>query len=321
MEHLRKQRYTGRGGGDKYYIDCSHYAKNSDSLEMKTLMRNTRKPNVAILKAVATDETIKKKNRHIVVKISRHMDDKTQEYMAHKEYRIGKALENITGFIKYICLFGCYDDTNDKFEQTEAGDKPIAVKTKICDATDKTEENWKYVLVMPYVQEGSFESNNWTKENILLLKNLIIHTVLSLATAFEKVGFVHQDLHLGNVLFKKTKSREMKYELKNGDIINVPTMGYKIVIMDFEKALLQQKDTYRFWDDLNLFLRNIDGLKNNMNEAVDWNDSSMVMQFTKNMRKNRTPADNVVELIQMIEHSQMETVEIQPELKYDPNVL
>ena len=91
--------------------------------------------------------------------------------------------------------------------------------------------------------------------------------------------------------------------------------------MDFEKAELDKKDTYHFWDDLNFFLRNIDGLKNNMNEAVDWDNSAIVTQFTKNMRKNRTHVNNVIELVQMIEYSQMEIVEIQPQLQYDPNVV
>ena len=321
MEQLIKKRYRGRGGGDKYYIDCSRYAENSNSIEIQTLIKNTRTHNVAILKAIATDETIKKKNRHIVVKISRTKDVKTKEIMAYREYRIGKALENIPGFIKYICLFGCYDDTNGKFEPIEAGEKSVTITTKICNATDHVEENWNYVLVMPYIKEGSLDSYNWTKDNISLLKNLIIHTVLSLATAFEKVCFIHGDLHLGNVLFKKTKLHEIKYELENGNKIVVPTMGYKVVIMDFEKAELDKKDTYHFWDDLNFFLRNIDGLKNNMNEAVDWDNSAIVTQFTKNMRKNRTHVNNVIELVQMIEYSQMEIVEIQPQLQYDPNVV
>jgi len=67
MENLRKKRYTNRGGGDKYYVDCASYEKNPDSLEMKMLIRNTKSANVAILRAVAKDATFAEK--HIVVKI------------------------------------------------------------------------------------------------------------------------------------------------------------------------------------------------------------------------------------------------------------
>ena len=320
MEQLRKQRYTGRGGGDKYYIDCSLYAKNSDSIEIKTLIKNTRTHNVAILKAVAIDETIKKKNCHIVVKISRNSDDKTKEFMAVKEYRIGKALEGITGFIKYICLFGCYDDTNSKFEHIEAGEKPVAVTTKICNANDKIDENWKYVLLMPYIQEGSFESNSWTKDNVELLKNLIIHMVLSLATAFEKVGFVHNDLHWGNILFKETKIKEISYKLNKNKTITVPTMGYKVVIMDFEKSVLDEKNPVLFWDNLQTFCKKVAGLKNENNESVDWENENIIA-IIRNYKKYKMPTENVVEIIKLIEDSIIDFTDIRPSLKYDPNVL
>jgi serine/threonine protein kinase len=320
MEQLRKKRYAGRGGGDKYYIDCSRYAENSDSLEMRTLIKNTKTHNVTILKAVATDETIKKKNRHIVVKISRTKDDKTKEFMAVKEYRIGKAVEKISGFIKYICLFGCYDVTNDKFESLEAGETPVAVTTKICDAVDKREEKWKYVLVMPYIRGGSLENSNWTRENTDMLKNLIIHTVLSLAVAFEKVGFVHNDLHWGNILFTETKMTEVTYKLEKTETISVPTMGYKVVIMDFEKAVLGEKNPVLFWDNLQTFCRKVAGLKNENNESVDWENENIIAVL-RSYKKHKMSVENVVEIVELIENSTVDFVDIRPTIRYNPNVI
>ena len=107
LKHLKKRRISQRGAGTKYYIDCSKYSENADSLQINTLIRNTN--HVAILRAVFTDDTIRKKNKHIVVKIMRSIKG------AEREYYIGQELDNhkLLGFIKYICFFPCYDTTNE----------------------------------------------------------------------------------------------------------------------------------------------------------------------------------------------------------------
>ena len=313
MEKLIKKRYTGRGSGDKYYVDCSQYAENSESLEMKNLLKNTKKPDVAILKALATNETIKKKNRHIVVKISRTKVDASKEYMAIKEYRIGESLKNISGFIQYICLFACFDDTNTKFDSINAGENPIPVETKICSATEKIDENWKYVLVMPYIQEGSLESHNWTSNNVELLKNLMIHTILSLINAFETVGFVHNDLHWGNILFKRTKMKEIQYEFTNNKQMTFQTMGYKVVIMDFEKSYIGENNPVLLWVNLLTFFQKIAGLQNENNEMIIWYNKK-VISMIENMINKKMSVDNnnIVKLIKLINDSNIEFVDIRP---------
>ena len=117
MQRLWKKRYGNRGGGDKYYIDCSRYSENSDSIEIQTLLRYTSDSNVAILDAVAKDETINNKNRHVVVKIG------DSNSITLKEYQIGEMLKNLNGFIRYICLFSCFDDTGDKIKNTNTKPK------------------------------------------------------------------------------------------------------------------------------------------------------------------------------------------------------
>jgi serine/threonine protein kinase len=316
MQQLRKIRYYGRGNSDKYYIDCSHYSENPDSLEIETLIKNTKTPDVAILKAVATDETIKKKNRHIVVKISREKVKNTQEYMVQKEYKIGQLVVPLAGFIKYICIFACYDDTNRAFDTINAGENEIRVTTKICNATEKTHENWKYVLVMPYIQGGSIENHIWTSENIVLLKNLIIHTILSLATAFYKLGFVHGDCHLGNVLFKKTKITEIKYTYDENNIV-VATHGHKVVIMDFEKSIVDVKNPQYFWSDVKTFIGRINCIQNDT-QRVKWNNQ--IISFVDEMIEHIKPLkNNVLKLVKMIDKSKLDVVTLQS-LVYDPNV-
>jgi len=294
MEQLRKKRYTGRGKNDKYYIDCNRYEENPDSIEIKTLIKNTKKTDVTILQAIASDETIK--NHHdVVVKISRNKTKK--EYMAQKEYKIGERLNQIPGFIKYICLFACFDDTNTNFETIEVGEESISIKTKICNANEKIMENWKYVLIMPYIKEGSLENYNWTIEKREILKNVIIQTVLSLAIAFEKVGFVHNDLHWGNVLIKKTKKKNITYEFTKEKRIQ-PIHGYKVLIMDFEKSYIGETNSVLFWTNVLTFFQRIAGLQNEKNEMIIWYNKK-VISFIENRMNKKMSADNAVKLIKL----------------------
>jgi len=321
MQRLWKKRYGNRGGGDKFYIDCSRYAENPNSFEIQSLIRHTSNTYVTILEAVAKDKTIQDKHRNnIVVKIG-PSDDITK-----KEYQIGEYLKNLNGFIKYICLFHCFDDTSNKLKNTKtrknhSEENPVLPKEiKICDAVKK-QENIKDVLVMPYIKEGSIEKYNWTTENIDILKNTMIHIVLSMAMAFNNMGFIHRDLHLGNVLLTKTVVEELEYILdkEKNIIIREPTMGYKIVIMDFEKAELNINDIYFFWDDLYRVLKDIDGKDNNNNEKVYWKEEHNILSFIKDKRENREPLHNILELIDHIKNSSIVMKDKKPPLTYNPN--
>ena len=285
MHRLWKKRYRNRGGGDKYYIDCSHYAENSDSIEVKSLLRYISDKNVSILEAVAKDETINSKYRHIVVKIGE------SNSITKTEYENGETLKNLNGFIKYILV-------------------------------SEIDENIKDVLVMPYIKEGPIEKYNWTSENVDILKNLMIHTVLSMAVAFKSVGFIHRDLHLSNVLLKKinkNEKKEIRYEFSKDVIISVPIMGYKVVIMDFEKGELNTNDVYYFWDDLHHALKDIDGMVNNQNQKVYWKEENQIISFIKKMREDRMPLRNVFKLVDDINNSTLTIKDTNPPLTYNAN--
>ena len=70
IRYLSKRRYGNRGDGSKYYIDCSVYQHSPESIQTELLLRNVDRQNVAIIRAVVTDDTIRKKNKQIVVKIT-----------------------------------------------------------------------------------------------------------------------------------------------------------------------------------------------------------------------------------------------------------
>ena len=62
--HLKKRRISQRGTGTKYYINCSSYSENADSIQTNTLNRNTN--HVAILRAIITDDIIQKKTNTLL---------------------------------------------------------------------------------------------------------------------------------------------------------------------------------------------------------------------------------------------------------------
>ena len=94
-------------GANKYHIDCNELEKNPSIIPIifNKIIKNQN--DTTILQSVITDKSITQNNRHIVVKIGKV--NRTIE----KEFNIGKKLEQekLNGFINYICLFNCYDNT------------------------------------------------------------------------------------------------------------------------------------------------------------------------------------------------------------------
>jgi hypothetical protein len=244
MELLTKN-HNSLGNDDKYYIDCSKIDTSSITpieLVKHNPVTNRNRFDTVILRAITQNDIIKKKNRHIVVKIGRTKTD--NQYMAQKEYAIGKQLVGINGFIKFLCIFSCYDDTTQNLSTIQT---PIPINIPICTSENKKDE--KFVLVMPYIKEGSMQDYNWTINNIELIKILIIHAVLSLTEAYIKIGFIHGDLHFGNILFKKTTKHEIVYEISEKKI-PFATHGYKVVLMDFEKSVTGSNQHELFWSKM-----------------------------------------------------------------------
>lgn len=314
--HLRKRRISQRGAGTKYYIDCSKYSENAESLQTNTLIRNTN--HVAILKAVFTDDSIPKKNKHIVVKIMRSNKSSEREFIVGQELFAHK----LHGFIKYVCLFSCYDTTNEDNSEITAQGPSTKLETKICQA-EHVEKNLKKVLVMPYIQKGSIEDYVWNSENIHILKNILIQAVLALSAAYDAVGFLHGDLHLGNILFKETKIGTITYKSGRLGEISIDTQGYKVVIMDFEKSETHVDKTgisnTSFWNDIYMMLNRVNTLAPNNGERMNW-ENDEIIQFLKEARKRKYMCErtHIVRLIEMIDDSEFDFFEIRYS-QYNPD--
>jgi hypothetical protein len=64
----------------------------------------------------------------------------------------------------------------------------------------------------------------------------ITQVMFALAYAQRTVGFTHNDLHANNVMYVKTGKEELWYKL-DGNVFRVPTYGYMIKIIDFERGV------------------------------------------------------------------------------------
>jgi hypothetical protein len=221
-EYLEQTRKYTRGQY-KYSLDCDKIKSNPDSLQI--LNGSVRAKHTIIMNAVS-----KEMNGKVVVKIG-----KTNEFIK-QEYDVAKQLETagIDGFIRMQCLFSCGHDLtkyNNEIEPTTF---------KICEPTKTSNID---VLIMPYIVSPN--GNATTLHNYLetggdtiKYKTIIQNVISNLCEAFLKTGFVHKDLHFGNVLIDATGEP---------------------IIMDFDTSEFvnpAQSQAY-FWSDIHRFFSHV----------------------------------------------------------------
>ena len=148
----------------------------------------------------------------------------------NKEYEINVQLASLPNFIKYYCKIECNDSIKNIINHKEN-----ISNYKICHYGD----NPVSILVMNYYKLGSIYDYEWSKDNFYILKNLIKQVVFAVILAYEKIGFIHGDLHCGNVLIKAKRNDEIIYKDK---VLIVDT--FECVIMDFEKSKLNVINKY-----------------------------------------------------------------------------
>jgi hypothetical protein len=283
--NILKKKHYRVNGGTKYYINCSGIEKETDSLIPEQIIKNTH--DVSILKAIINYSQHFKKNKNIVVKIAH----KSKTNL--KEYRISQRLQGIPGFIKYICLFDCFDNTYNYISLNQK------LPQKICTA-DNIGENDNNVLVAPYIKNGSIKHHAWNDTNAHVLKSLLNQCIISLMYAFTNHGFLHNDLHLDNILFKRTKMQTIHYA-----DIEVMTNGYKSIIMDFDSSLIgvdaSQAISY-FWSNMyNMLSRVRFDLKDKITAVKNFDN---IILFISNAEVNKYEATRAKELISLIESIQ-----------------
>jgi len=145
-----------------------------------------------------------------------------------KEYYISQELLDIPNFIRYFCLIKCNDNIKNIINN-----KNTISNYKICHYGD----NQIGILVMKEYNLGSIDNYIWNEQNFELLKNVIKQVIFSIIYAYNKKGFIHGDLHTGNILLKPKRNCLINYENKTLNLNDL-----EVVVMDFEKSKLQQKN-------------------------------------------------------------------------------
>lgn len=133
------------------------------------------------------------------------------------EYMVSETLykNRVPGMIKYYCSFQCADIIAN-----------VVQKGYLCDGG----ETIAYI-VMPYFSLGDMNKYIWNRENFGLLKNVLAQVCFAILYASQTCSFVHNDLHMYNILLRKTTKTKLVY----GDI-HLPIRSLCAIIMDFEKS-------------------------------------------------------------------------------------
>lgn len=157
------------------------------------------------------------KKKKVVVKISKKYE------LLNKDYETSKKLEELKciNFAKYLGFFNCKDDINNYNLE-----KPCP--KYFC----KNNGTINYFLFMEYYEIGSIL--NYKHKKIEEIISIINQVMGSMILAFKTFGFIHGDLHPGNILIKKTKKDKITYKYQDRTS-EINTHGIQIVLFDFDK--------------------------------------------------------------------------------------
>ena len=216
MSQYLQQKQREFKGQYKYSVDCDKIKTNPTSLQV--LDGSVRAKHTMIINAV-----VKENSGRIVVKIGKSND------IVKQEYNVSKKLEKLEGFIKMHCLFSCYNNAN--FSNMN---DPINVNNfEVCHPNHPSNVD---VLIMPYINKGQ-TINDYLESGVepTEYKKILKQVISNLYNAFVKTGFVHKDLHFGNILIDE-----------NNDPI----------IMDFDTSEFNKIQGF-FWADLQRLFGNV----------------------------------------------------------------
>ena len=292
---LRKIRSsTTSNETSKYFMKCDAI-DTANRIEVIKLLQYQRDKDSRVLLAFLQTQ---KNKVNIVVKMGR------SNSTINTEYSISEYLQkmNCSGFIKFICIFECFDNNS---------------SDKICQGTPEKHSK-KEVLIMKYFNEGSIKSHAWTNTNFHILKSLLKQTVYSLVVAYHKTGFIHNDSHLDNILIKRTSQTHNYYQIDRRHF-ETETNNYTCIIMDFENCLFSDKKSHIFfWKMIeNIITRVGIELSNNKNDKIEASNTYDIIGYISNNKNNDYL--KVLNIIPMIEQMEFTLLRF-PITSYNPTI-
>jgi thiamine kinase-like enzyme len=200
LESIDKNKYS-ESNSDKFKIvKCQQLVDNNTNTTTWIYLEDIIKKefDLKIMKGILLHDY------PIVVKIGK-------KDTIEKEYNISKILSNIPCFITYLCYLPASGNCNNNIHK-------IITNSSIC---AKDGELLK-ILVMKEYPLGNLKNFNWNKENFNILKSLLKQIFASLFLAYTQFSFIHNDVHFGNFLIKKTSEERIEYK----NIGSIKIFGY-----------------------------------------------------------------------------------------------
>lgn len=225
----------------KYKLETcqSNIDKNNENPETKDWLNLEKQISHDSEEYTLFNAFLIQKKKSIVVKIGPEL--------LLEEYKIGEILEDkikLPIFIGFYCIFNCLDDFQSI--RTKSKDEQIEINKKRRDLCKKN-GNKINILVMPYISGNHIQNTKWKMDELKILKNIMNHIVISLIYAYTRIGFIHGDLHLGNVILQKTKRKNINYE----EFGNIEIIGNIMpIIMDYGKSNLDVNNTEFLYEDI-----------------------------------------------------------------------
>jgi hypothetical protein len=197
-----------------------------------------------------------KNEEKIVVKITKNNNK-------NKLRLIYKLFSNKINIIKSFCVFNCNEDESileEKYKNNKSfcnskDDNNIKItldgeiKSNLFDfilpsALEKTRVF--QADLMKYYKEGSLNQyvNKLTIKDIKKILKQLLYCQLEL---FNKYGFLHNDIHLGNILlYTSNEKTNIKYNIQK-QILNIDTK-HICLLCDFDDSIFYKKEHYDTYD-------------------------------------------------------------------------
>jgi len=182
--------------------------------------------------------------------------NRQENYSYHKNYYLNNhnSSANIEVFLSYVTsrifelglsptfglFYGAYSVNLDKFSyMSDKGAASTIDNGTIYNLTDKQiiqKRNCPVYLMALEKFDVSIETLNSVCDlDESLLKSILFQIYAGIFTMYTILGIRHNDLHLGNIMFKITKKKFIYYEL-NDIYYRIPTYGFLVKIIDWGRG-------------------------------------------------------------------------------------
>jgi RIO-like serine/threonine protein kinase len=153
-------------------------------------------------------------------------------------------------------------------------------------------ENQIGILIMKEYNLGSIENYDWNENNFDILKNVIKQVIFAIINGYEANGFIHGDLHSGNVLLKPKRNCEINY---NNKILVLNKL--EVVIMDFSKSKLNQiSKAIDLFRNIDKFISSIiNGNKMKINIDYDRNKLMSLKSIFNNIKNYYDEIEKIID--------------------------